>query len=489
MSSHLAPPSLAGAPSSADLLSLLSGFLQGTRYEGNLQSLMVCRPNIEQDPPEAVFTAILESMRANSDRDPLTGLLNTSAMEERLTSALAFARRHQSKVVLLTIGILGFRDLRDTLGRKKSDWILQWLAQQLRTVVRKEDILARDQNEFILGMAVSKVDDVEIIVSKLREIFNIPVPNIEEHIFISLMIGASIFPNDGGNVDDLVVKSQTAMRRSPGDCQYQFFSDEMQRGAKDRLQMVQDIRDGLEHNEFAVYYQPKIDLMTGTILGFEALVRWLRPGKGMVSPGLFIPAAEESGLVVPLGIFVLRTACAQLKKWHDMGYMHLHMAVNIASQQLRDEAIVRVVEEILTSTRLFPDRLELEITESSAMVSVEKTIQLLASLRQRGIQIAVDDFGTGYSSLSYLKRFPITTLKVDQSFVRDLPGDLDSLEIVNAIIAMGRSLGFKTVAEGVETAAQEAVLRTAGCHAVQGYLYSKPVPAAEITPLLSKSFR
>ncbi|MEO5364147.1 MAG: bifunctional diguanylate cyclase/phosphodiesterase [Magnetococcus sp. DMHC-8] len=475
--------------SAPSLLMVLTAFLRGTRYEGNLQSLLACQPGIERDTPEAIFTAILEAMRSNSDRDTLTGLLTTTALEERLTSAMAFAKRHSSKLVLLTIGVLGFRDLRDSLGRKKGDWILQWLAQQLRAVVRTEDILARDQNEFILGMAVSKVEDVDNIVSKLKDIFSVAVPTMEEHVVISLMIGASIYPNDGGNVDELIAKSQTAMRRSPGDCQYQYFSDEMQKGAKDRLQMVQEIRDGLEHGDFAVYYQPKIDLLTGTILGFEALVRWLHPEKGMISPGMFIPVAEESGLVVPLGIFVLKTACRQLKQWHDMGHMHLHMAVNMASQQLRDDSIVRVVEEILTSTKLFPDRLELEITESSAMVNVEKAIQLLAALRQRGIQIAVDDFGTGYSSLSYLKRFPITTLKVDQSFVRDLPGDLDSLEIVNAIIAMGRSLGFKTVAEGVETSAQEAVLRTAGCHAVQGFLYSKPIPAQEITPLLNKSYR
>ncbi|MEO5350629.1 MAG: bifunctional diguanylate cyclase/phosphodiesterase [Magnetococcus sp. YQC-3] len=475
--------------SSADLLTLLTRFLRGTRYEGNLQALMAGQPNIDQASPEAIFTAILESMHSTGDRDGLTGLLTSVALEDRLTSGLAYAKRHKSKLVLLTIGILGFRDLRDSLGRKKGDSILQWVAQQLRDVVRKEDILARDQHEFILGMAVGKVEDVENIVSKLKEIFSRAVPGLEEHILISLMIGASIFPNDGDNVDDLIIKSQTAMRRSPGECQYQFFSDEMQRGAKDRLQMVQEIRDGLERGEFAVYYQPKIDLLTSTILGFEALVRWIHPEKGMISPALFVPLAEESGLIIPMGTFVLKTACKQLKQWHDMGYMHLHMAVNMASQQLRDDTIVRAVEEILTETRLFPDRLELEITESSAMVNVEQTIQLLAALRQRGIQIAVDDFGTGYSSLSYLKRFPITTLKVDQSFVRDLPGDLDSLEIVNAIIAMGRSLGFKTVAEGVETSAQETVLRTAGCHAVQGFLYSRPVPAQEITPLLGKSYR
>lgn len=484
------PPPLSTEPSpSALLLTTLSHCLRGTRYAGALQTLLARSPDINQDLPEVVFTTILDAMRSNSDRDPLTGLLNTVALEERLVSALAFAGRHGSKVVVLTIGMLGFRDLRDSLGRKKGDWIVQWLAQQLRAVVRKEDFLARDQYDFILSMVVSKVEDVGQIVEKLKEIVSQPVPTLEENIVLSLMIGASIFPNDGNNVDDLMIKSQTAMRRSTGHCQYQFFSDEMQRGAKERLQMVQEMREGLEREEFSVYYQPKIDLLTGTILGFEALVRWNHPLKGMISPALFIPLAEESGLIIPLGLFVLKSACIQLKRWHNMGHMHLHMAVNMASQQLRDDGIVQAVEEILTVTKLFPDRLELEITESSAMIDVDKTIQLLAALRQRGIQIAVDDFGTGYSSLSYLKRFPITTLKVDQSFVRDLPGDLDSLEIVNAIIAMGRSLGFKTVAEGVETSAQEAVLRTAGCHAVQGFLYSRPIPADEITPLLSKSYR
>ncbi|MEO5339545.1 MAG: bifunctional diguanylate cyclase/phosphodiesterase [Magnetococcus sp. MYC-9] len=485
---HPSPPSATG-PASDSLLVTLAQFLRGTRYEEGLHALLADSPAMAREAPETIFTAVLNALRNNVERDELTGVLNSAALEERLASALAFAGRHDAKLVLLTVGVLGFRDLRDSLGRKKGDRILQWLAQKLRAVVRKEDFLARDQNDFILGMVVKKVEHVEQIVAKLKEIFSVPVPTLEEHVVLSLMIGASIFPNDGNTVDELLLKSQTAMHRSPGGCHYQFFSDEMQKGAKDRLQMVQALRDGLLNGEFSVYYQPKIDLLTGTILGFEALVRWQHPVQGMISPALFIPVAEESGLVVPLGVLVLKTACAQLKEWHNMGYMHLQMAVNLASQQLRDENIIQVVEEILHTTRLFPDRLELEITESSAMVNIEQSIQLLASLRQRGIQIAVDDFGTGYSSLSYLKRFPITTLKVDQSFVRDLPGDLDSLEIVNAIIAMGRSLGFKTVAEGVETLAQETVLRAAGCHAVQGFLYSKPVPAREITPLLGKSFR
>ena len=483
------PPPLAKESAASPLLTILLQSLKGTQYESHLQSLLALNPEISQASSEALFTAILETERSHAERDTLTNLLNITALEERMLGALASAKRNSNQLVLLTMGVSGFRDIRDTLGRKKGDEILLWVAKQLREIVRTEDILCRDQNEFVLCMTVKKVEDTDTIVSKLKETFSHSTPLDHEQTPVSLQIGASISPNDGDDVEELLKKSRTAMRRSPGECHYEFFSDDMQKGAKDRLQMVQDMRDGLEQNEFAVFYQPKIDLLTGNILGLEALVRWIPPGKGIISPALFIPAAEESGLIVDIGGFVLQEACTQLKKWHTMGFHNLQMAVNIASQQLRDDSIIKVVDTILQTTKFFPDRLELEITESSAMVNVEKTIALLVSLRQRGIQIAVDDFGTGYSSLSYLKRFPITTLKVDQSFVRDLPEDLDSLEIVNAIIAMGRSLGFKTVAEGVETSAQEAVLRTAGCHAVQGFLYGKPLPVEEITPLLGKSFR
>lgn len=487
MSRHRPP--LTERTVSTPLLEVLLSYLKGTAHENYLQTLTYLHPEIVNSSPEALFSTILNAERQNVERDALTGFLNASAMEDRVSSAVAVAKRHRNKLVLLTMGIYGFRDMRDTLGRKKGDALLQWVAKQLQSVIRQEDILARDQNDFLLCMAVNKEEDTDVIVSKLKEKFSHLAPIGHETIAVSMMIGASIFPNDGDNLDELFKKSQTAMHRSPGGCQYQFFSDDMQRGARDRLRMVQDIHEGLERGEFAVYYQPKIDLLTGSLLGFEALVRWIHPEKGIISPGVFIPVAEESGLIVGIGNFVLKTACHQLRQWHDMGFLHLQMAVNIAPQQLRDDTITNVVDSALGATKLFPDRLELEVTESSAMVNVEKTIQLLVSLRQKGIQIAVDDFGTGYSSLSYLKRFPVTTLKVDQSFVRDLPGDIDSLEIVNAIIAMGRSLGFKTVAEGVETREQEAVLRTAGCHAVQGFLYSKPVPSEEIAPLLGKSFR
>lgn len=482
------PPSLTESVSSAPLLEMLLSSLKGTQHEARLHALMSLHPDIGHASPEALFSAILEIEHGSLDRDALTGLLNDAALEQRVPGALAFAKRNDNKLVFLTMSVFGFRDIRDAHGRKKGDEILQWVAKCLREVVRTEDILSRDQNDFVLCMSVKRVEDTDTIVSKLKEKFSQPVPAGQENISVSLMIGASVFPNDGEDVDELLKRSQTAMRRSLGGCHYEFFSDDMQKGAKDRLQMVQDMQDGLGRGEFAVYYQPKIDLLTGSILGFEALVRWMHPERGLISPGIFIPLAEESRLIVSIGTFVLKEACTQLKKWHDQGYHHLQMAVNIASQQLRDDSIIGVVDDVLRTTKFFPDRLELEITESSAMINVEETIQLLVSLRQRGIQIAVDDFGTGYSSLSYLKRFPITTLKVDQSFVRDLP-EVDSLEIVNAIIAMGRSLGFKTVAEGVETLAQETVLRTAGCHAVQGFLYSKPVPAQEITPLLGKLFR
>ena len=475
--------------SSAPLLDMLLRTLKGTQYESHLVALLSSHPHIGHSSPEELFTAILETERCSRDRDNLTGFLNASVLEERALSAIATAKRNGYKLVFLTMAISEFRDMRDFLGRKKADEILLWVAKQLRDVVRTEDILARDQNDFVLCMVVKKAEDTDIIASKLKERFSQPLLIDKESVTISLLIGASVFPNDSDSVEELLKRSQTAMRRSLGGCQYEFFSDDMQKGAKDRLQMVQEIRIGLEQNQFAVYYQPKIDLLTSNILGFEALVRWIHPEKGLISPGAFIPVAEESNLIVNIGDFVLREACSQLKKWHDQGYHNLQMAVNIASQQLRDDAIITLVDEVLAATRFFPDRLELEITESSAMIDIERTLQLLVSLRQRGIQIAVDDFGTGYSSLSYLKRFPITTLKVDQSFVRDLPEDLDSLEIVNAIIAMGRSLGFKTVAEGVETFAQEAVLRTAGCHAVQGFLYSRPVPAADITALLRKSYK
>ena len=481
-------PPLTENGTAAPLLEMLSRALQGTRHESHLHTMLSLYPDIGHASPEALFTAILETER-DVERDTLTGLLSASALEDRASGALSSATRQGRQVIFLTMGIAGFLEMRDTLGRKKGDEILVWATKHLREVVRTEDILARDQNSFVLCMSVKRAEDLDIIVSKLNEKFSHPLVLDEQRVTMTLSIGVSVFPEDGDQVDELLKQSKTAMRRSLGGGGYEFFSEAMQKGANSRLQRVQEIRDGLERNEFVVYYQPKIDLLTGSILGLEALVRWIHPEKGLIPPGVFIPIAEESNLIVAIGHFVLKEACTQLKQWHDQGHLSLQMAVNVAAQQLRDDSIIEVVDQILATTQFFPDRLELEITESSAMMDVERTIQLLVALRQMGIQIAVDDFGTGYSSLSYLKRFPITTLKVDRSFVRDLPEDMDSLEIVNAILAMGRSLGFKTVAEGVETLAQEAVLRTAGCHAVQGFLYSKPVPGEEITPLLGKSFR
>ena len=488
MNAHLPMQDEKIPPSNPLMHSLLNG-LQGTHYENKLRSLLNLHPELKDCSSEVLFKSVLEFLKSGSDQDTLTGLLSSVSFEKRMSETIALAKRHANKLVLLTLSISDFRDIRDSLGRRRSDGILQVAAKRLEEVVREEDLLSRDQNDFSLCFNVKKVTDTDVIVEKIKEKFKVPVSVEEKDFILSLKIGASIFPDDGDSVEELIKRSNTAMRRSPGQCHYWFFSDEMQKGARERTQLLKEMSDGLDAEEFVVFYQPKIDLLSGSIIGFEALVRWMHPERGMVSPALFIPAAEESGLIVGIGAVVLKNACEQLKKWHDLGHPHLHMAVNIASQQLQNATIIQLVDDILKTTHMFPDRLELEVTESSAMVDVEETIKLLVALRQRGIQIAVDDFGTGYSSLSYLKRFPITTLKVDQSFVRDLPEDLDSLEIVNAIIAMGRSLGFKLVAEGVETQAQEAVLRTAGCHAVQGFLYSRPVPADQITPLLDKSFR
>ena len=305
-------------------------------------------------------------------------------------------------------------------------------------------------------------------------------------LVISGSIGISVYPEDGTDTDTLLKNADAAMYRAKeqGRNAYRFFSGEMNSHALETLLMTNALRLALERNELLLHYQPRIDLATQRMIGVEALIRWQRPGIGLVSPARFIPIAEETGLIVPIGEWVLRTACAQLRSWQDAGLPALQMAVNLSARQLAQPDIAQRVASILSETGVDPKSLELEITESMTMQDPAGSVKILGELSSTGVALAIDDFGTGYSSLSYLKRFPIDTLKIDQSFVRGLPADGDDVAITRTIVAMAKGLDLHVIAEGVETEAQLKFLVGEGCEEAQGYLFSKPVPAQDLERLL-----
>jgi EAL domain-containing protein (putative c-di-GMP-specific phosphodiesterase class I) len=305
-------------------------------------------------------------------------------------------------------------------------------------------------------------------------------------LFISGSIGISCYPHDGTDADILLTNADAAMyqAKQQGRNGYRFYSAEMNTEALEALTMSNSLRMALERNELILHYQPRIELASGRITGMEALVRWQHPERGMIPPGKFIPLAEETGMIEAIGEWVLRTACRQAKAWQDAGLSAVAVAVNISARQFRHDHFAQRIAAILSETELEARFLEVEITESMMMQDHERTERVLAELHMMGITIAVDDFGTGYSSLAYLKRFPIDCLKIDQSFVRDLPGNLDDLAITKAIITLAKSLKLEAIAEGVETVAQHAFLASCGCDEAQGYLFSKPLPAMDMEALL-----
>jgi diguanylate cyclase (GGDEF)-like protein len=409
-------------------------------------------------------------------------------LNDRVRQAIALAPRHLKKVAVLFLDLDGFKYINDSLGHPIGDKLLQSIAKRLVTCVRGSDTVSRQGgDEFVVLLSeMDQPDDAVITAQRMLQAVA-EVHSIGHHdLHVTASIGLSIYPDDGLDAETLIKNADTAMYQAKenGHQSYKFFKPAMNVRAVERQSIEESLRRALERQEFALHYQPIINLKTGEISGAEALIRWNHPTRGLVSPAQFIPVAEDCGLILPIGNWVLREACRQAQAWAVAGLPLGTIAVNISAIEFRDEHFLEGVFGILKDTGLDPRSLELELTESVLMKRAESTESILKALRARGVQAAVDDFGTGYSSLSYLRRFPIDALKIDQSFVRQITTAPDETTIVTAVISMGRSLKLRVVAEGVETEEELAFLQAHQCDEAQGYYFSRPVRPEQFAKLL-----
>ena len=412
--------------------------------------------------------------------DALTGLPNRLLLADRCAMALHRAQRARTSVALMFLDLDHFKNINDSLGHRVGDAVLVQLAARLRAAVREQDTISRlGGDEFIILMPDTHAAGAASVAAKLLQMGQSPVLVEGHELTITPSIGIAIYPKDGGDLDTLSKCADAAMYRAKADGRngFHFYSDEIQGNSDRRLALGNALRRALLHNELSLRFQPQISLASGDIVGVEALLRWHHPQLGQVPPAEFIPIAENSGLILPIGQWVIRTAIEQLAAWIERGMEPMIMAVNLSAIQFRHGDLPQFVTQCLNDAGLPAELFELELTESAAMANPQAAIATMADLHRRGIRLAIDDFGTGYSSLSYLKRFAVSKIKIDQSFVRDITDDPDDKAIVGAIISMARSLGIQTTAEGVETEAQLEYLREEGCNEVQGYLFSKPMTA------------
>ena len=433
---------------------------------------------------------MMRQLAHQAHHDALTGLPNRLLFNDRSNQAIAQAHRKQLKAGILFLDLDRFKLVNDTLGHSVGDHLLRAVADRLKGCLREGDTVARQGGDEFLILLPELAEEKQAVsvAQKILDIFAQSFSLAENEVFISPSLGIAIYPADGKDLDTLVKHADTAMyhAKEQGRNNYQFYTNALNQAASERLALESALRRAIEREEFVLYYQPQYDLSRGEICGFEALVRWKHPERGLVSPDQFIPIAEESGLILPLGEWVLRTACAQNRAWQDMGFESLRVAVNISARQFRQAKLVSTIAMILAETKLDPSCLELEITESIGMENVEFSIATLRELQNMGLRISIDDFGTGFSSLSYLSRFPIDTLKIDRSLVAQVPANPDDNEIVSAIINLAQGLGLKVIAEGVETIEQLTFLREKLCNEVQGYLFNPPLPVEKFGAILGK---
>jgi diguanylate cyclase (GGDEF)-like protein/PAS domain S-box-containing protein len=418
-------------------------------------------------------------------RDPLTELPNRVLFNDRLEQGIVAARRSGQSLALMFIDLDRFKNINDSLGHEVGDLLLKEVAARMQDCIRKGDTLSRlGGDEFVVTLeGLQQAEDAAQVAAKIIKSLGRAFEIAGYTLNTSCSIGISIFPEDADDDRTLMKNADTAMyhAKEKGRNNYQFFSPEMNVRAVERHSLETALRAGLERNEFALYFQPQVDIRSGKVVGVEALLRWHHPERGLLAPATFMAVAEESGLIEPIGQWVLRSACQRAKAWQEAGYPPLKIAVNISARQLnRPREFSRGLSRILSSTGLDPRYLELEMTESLLLQNADENIAMLRKLGQDGVRIAVDDFGTGYSSLAYLRQLPIDTLKIDRSFVRDLESDPEDAAIIQAVVAMAHSLGLLVTAEGVETRAQLEALARIGCDEYQGYLFSKPLPPVEI---------
>ena len=420
--------------------------------------------------------------------DLLTHLPNRALLKDRLSLAIAHARRNKRKLAVMFLDLDRFKLVNDTLGHTMGDRLLKAVANRLQSCLRRGDTLARfGGDEFTLLLPeVRTKDDVVVIASKILDRLNAPFVIDGHELFVGASIGISVYPEAGDSEEALIQNADIAMYQVKGRGKngYQFFSEEMNHSFSTRLSLERELRNGLAQGELKVYYQPQVSLNTGAITGVEALVRWQHPGRGLVQPADFLPLAEETGLILQVDEFVQERAFADVSYWRQKGLGDVKLSVNLSAVQLEKEGFVDRFVSMLARSGLDASAVKLELTENTLMQDMEVIIPKLKELRRLGIQIAIDDFGTGYSSLSYLQQFPIQTLKIDRSFVGDIRADDSDASIINAIVAMADGLKLDLVAEGVENRTQLRYLHSKGCNEGQGFIFSKPVPAGEMSELI-----
>jgi diguanylate cyclase (GGDEF)-like protein/PAS domain S-box-containing protein len=437
--------------------------------------------------------AAQQQLKFMATHDALTGLPNRSFFAERLDVALLQAAERgtaDERLAVLFLDLDHFKHVNDSIGHEAGDRLLRIVAERLSACVCEGDTLARlGGDEFvILTRPFTDGESIGDLCERVQQALTEPFHLDANEYFLGVSIGAAIYPDDGTDGATLLRCADAAMylAKESGRNNYRFFTSQLNARAQRRYLLEKNLRRALAHDEFQLHYQPKVDLRTNKIVGAEALLRWNTPDAGMVSPAEFIPIAEETGLIIPIGSWVIEQACMQAAAWRKRLAPDMHIAVNLSARQFQDEHLVADVTDVLARSALAPEALDLEITESLLMGDSERLMPIFDTLTGMGVRFSIDDFGTGYSSLSYLQRFPIANLKVDRSFIRGLPEDRDAVALAQAIIAMARALGMRVVAEGVETEAQMNFLEKAGCHELQGFYFSRPVPAEEFERLLTK---
>ena len=423
--------------------------------------------------------------------DALTGLPNRSVLMDRLTQALLQAERNGHQVTTIFIDLDNFKLVNDSQGHSAGDKLLRVVAERMTKCVRAADTVVRLGGDEFVVLLVDQVNSQQaasVVLDKIRATLAEPVPIDGQMFRVTCSIGLSVFPEDGADAETLLMNADMAMyqAKEKGRDNFQFYTSEMNTAARERHLLQEGLRSAIARKEFALLYQPQVDLRSGQVFAVEALVRWHHPELGVVLPAKFIPMAEETGLIVPLGEWVLREACRQNKAWQDAGVAPIRVCVNVSARQFREKNWVKRVEYALSESGLDPRYLELELTESLLMQDTTHAVTTMRALQSIGVQFSIDDFGTGYSSLSALKSFPVARLKIDQAFVRNLPYDENDRSIATAVISLGQKLNMKVIAEGVETDAQLAFLQDHDCDEIQGFHFSRPIEATAIAALLQR---
>jgi diguanylate cyclase (GGDEF)-like protein len=443
----------------------------------------------------AITQPYLDEMKRAADslsqlayRDPLTGLSNRILLYQQLQEHLRLSKQTGQMVTMMYLNIDRFRTINDTLGFSMGDQVLQAIAERLRQYFGEEPVLARlgaDEFSIVLTNCQNRQDITQIAEALVAQLIQ-PYDLDGHSILIQPRIGIASYPEDGETTDHLLQHSEMAMRVSKrqDDCSFQFYDAEMDARMSERRSLESHLNHALDQDELQLYYQPQVNLITGRIIGVEVLLRWNHSHLGLILPDRFIPLAEENGSIISIGKWVLQTTCIQAQTWQHEKSVPIRVAVNLSARQFKQPNLIASVHQVLQETGLPPELLTLEITETSVMEDVDLTVNILQEFRNMGINISIDDFGTGYSSLNYLKRFPLDSLKIDQSFVQDISSDPNAAAIVKAIIAMAHSMQLKVIAEGVETHEQINLLRQSGCYSIQGYVFSPPVPAGEFEQML-----